>query len=335
MITIKDVAKHAGTSPSTVSIVLKGNGNTRKISEATQNRVFKAVRELGYTPNIQAKVLRNGLDSSLYITLFWASDIRVHMLSRFLNGLQESLILHNYPCEIQIKPYKNNFLKETMSERTLLGCNGVIVCNASETDMDFLENTNIINPIVLYNRYSSKYSTVNMDDKTIGTIPAQIFAKHNKKMPAVIKAPATFNGMNIRTNMFDYQLGKEGIQYPVTFTVNDSMKGGYEGAKKILGLTNLPDCVFCTSDNIAIGALKAFHTYGIKIPEQIEIISIGNGNTDQQEYAIPSLSVVNLPMEEMAHECLKIIFNILNNSDYTIISKEFPIEYIARESCPK
>lgn len=334
MITIKDLASYVNLSPSTVSIVLKGNGDIRKIPQTTQTKILDAAQKLGYRPNMQAKILRGGISANAIITLFWASDIRINMLSRFINGIQSTLINEKYPCELQIKPYENNHLKEALSEQVLMSSNGMIICNPSKTDMDFLEHFDSNIPIVLYNRYSQKYSTVNMDDKTIGSIPASVFFKHKKKHPALLRALATFEGMNIRTDTFMAQTQQQGMLSPTTVTVSDSMQGGYEGALTLCNLDILPDCLFCTSDSIAIGALKAFHNKGIKIPGQIELISIGNGNPEQQEFSIPSLSVINLPMEEMASACLTKIYENLFSFNNHIVSEEFPINYIPRESCP-
>lgn len=334
MITIKDLASYVNLSPSTVSIVLKGNGDVRKIPQTTQTKILDAAQKLGYRPNMQAKILRGGISANAIITLFWASDIRINMLSRFINGIQSTLINEKYPCELQIKPYENNHLKEALSEQVLMSSNGMIICNPSKTDMDFLEHFDSNIPIVLYNRYSQKYSTVNMDDKTIGSIPASVFFKHKKKRPALLRALATFEGMNIRTDTFITQTQQEGMLSPTTVTVSDSMQGGYDGALTLCNLSILPDCLFCTSDSIAIGALKAFHNKGIKIPGQIELISIGNGNPEQQEFSIPSLSVINLPMEEMASACLTKIYENLFSFNNHIVSEEFPIKYIPRESCP-
>lgn len=335
MVTIKDIAAKTGFSLSTVSIVLKGNGNARKISAKTQEKVLQAAREMGYTPNTQAKILRGGSPPKATVTLFWASDIRVHMLSRFFNGLQAELLRMNYPCELQIKPYENNHLQDAMSDRTLLGCNGMIICNPSEKDMLYLENTDFPVPAVLYNRYSQKYITVNMDDEKIGRLPAAVFLAHHRTSPALLKSSATFNGMDIRTTAFERQMADGGTAPLISVTVTDSMKGGYEGALQLCRLDPLPDCLFCTSDIIAYGALKAFHQNGVRIPEQVELISVGNGNPDYQEYAIPSLSVVNLPMEAMAANCLRKICDVLASYTYIPSSTELPVQYIARESCPQ
>ena len=58
MATIKDVAKAAGVSVTTVSIVINGKAEERAISEATINKIHKAMRELGYQPNLSARRLR-------------------------------------------------------------------------------------------------------------------------------------------------------------------------------------------------------------------------------------------------------------------------------------
>lgn len=334
MTTIKDIAARLELSPSTVSIVLKGNGDRRKIKKETQQRIMNAAKEMGYKPNIQAKILRGSLSAKANISLYWVSDNRIHLLSRFLKGLQIAIMENNYQFQLSIVPYENNHLQDALTQESVLTTNAIIICNPSEADMEYLEANDFHIPIVLYNRYSSKYATVNMDDKTIGLLPANIFAAHGKKHPALLKSPATFSGMNIRTNVFEFQVSESAMERPVSVTVEDSMQGGYLGALTLCDLNPLPDCLFCTSDSIALGALKAFYEKKIRIPEQIEIISVGSGRPEQEEYCIPSLSVISLPFEDMAEECLKILSDSLTNFKYTPTSITFPTPYVARQSCP-
>ena len=226
MVTLKDIAQETGLSASTVSIVLKGNGNARKISQDTQEKVLSTAKRLGYKPNIQARILRGGVPTRYTITLFWASDIRIHMLSRFLNGLQNALMVNHYPCDLQIKPYDNHHLCDVLTQEAMLSCNGMIICNPSEQDMAFLEQLDCLVPVVLYNRYSEKYFTVNMDDETIGRLPAEVFARHGKTRPAILKAPATFHGMEIRTSVFESRTQAARMDPPISVLATDSMDGG-------------------------------------------------------------------------------------------------------------
>lgn len=334
MTTIKDIAAKVNLSPSTVSIVLKGNGDKRKIKKETQRRIMEAARELNYTPNVQAKILRGSLLSKSNLSLYWVSDHRIHLLSRFLKGLQTAIMENDYQFQLSIVPYENNHLQDILTQEAVIATNAIIICNPSETDMEYLESNDFSVPIVLYNRYSRKYSTVTMDDKTIGLLPAQIFAAHNKRHPALLKSPATFSGMNIRTNVFEFQISESDMERPVSVIVEDTMKGGYLGAQTLCALDPLPDCLFCTSDSIALGALKAFYEKGIRIPEQIEIISVGSGRPEQEEYCVPSLSVISLPLEDMARECLRILSESLSAFKYVPTTVAFPTPYISRESCP-
>jgi DNA-binding LacI/PurR family transcriptional regulator len=114
------------------------------------------------------------------------------------------------------------------------------------------------------------------------------------------------------------------------------MAGGYVGAQKICDdflREGRPDCIFCASDAIAIGALRAFHERGVRIPEDIELISVGNGDKEQEEYSCPSLSVVHIPMERMAGNCFDMLQDLLDHKIAPPYSIKLRSKYIARESC--
>lgn len=350
MVTIKDIAKFTGVSPSTVSIVLRGLSEKRNISEATKKKVLEAAKTLGYTPNMQSKLLRSNLPNLPVITLFWDSTARQYILGRFLKGIQDSIVSNGYSYDLQVKPYAVGHLEESMTARTLMGSNGIIICNASKKDIEFLENNDLSVPIVLYNRYSDKYPTVNMNDREIGKIAADTFIRHGQKRPALLTSKADFDGMKIREEEFEHILKENKIADIQKVIVDDTPNGGYKGALEIIGANakektnakagskagaaSLPDCLLCSSDNIALGALKAFHDKGIQIPQQIELISIGNGSKELEEFSTPSLSVVSLPMEAMADACLTRISRAITELSLVPDSREFSAEYISRESCP-
>lgn len=334
MATIKDIAKYAGVSPSTVSIVLNGQADERKISETTQQRVWEAVRALEYRPNISARRLRGDSQSNtLVIAVFWASDFRAHMVSRFLKGLQNEILQSNRDCEIIIHPYKNNELHKITSLRSMNMYNAAIICNASAKDLEYLEESNFHIPIILYNRHSQKFCTVNVDDVKIGSIPAEVFASRGHRKAAIITSPPAFSGMDVRINSFMSTAAKHNLEIVDVIYEDNSMPGGYSGAKRLLELEQRPDCLFCASDAMAIGALRRLHKAGIIIPDHLELISVGNGDRDLEEYATTSLSVVHIPMEKMAEACLRLVFDVLNHKIEPPHSIELPIHYIARESC--
>lgn len=92
MATIKELAAYTGLSPSTVSIVLGGKAQQRKIPESTQRRVQEAAQALGYRPNISARRLRDPeAKESMVVAVFWTEDFRAPMMVRFLRGLRRAI----------------------------------------------------------------------------------------------------------------------------------------------------------------------------------------------------------------------------------------------------
>ena len=109
-----------------------------------------------------------------------------------------------------------------------------------------------------------------------------------------------------------------------------------EVLRKAEEATGLPDVIHIHFPLMILSAevFKKYHDKGVKIPKQTELISIGNGSRDHEEFSVPSLSVVSLPMEAMADACLARITRAITEMNLNPDSREFRAEYIARESCP-
>lgn len=330
MLTIKQLAAEAGVSPSTVSIVLGGKSEMRRIPLATQKKVLDTALRLGYRPNISARRLRDRSDTALILTVFWASDFRAPMMIRFLRGLQNAVLQKNQPFEIIIHPYRNDQLD--LSLQALGQCNAAIICNASGPDLAFLESRDFSIPVVLYNRKSAKYSSAGVDDFLMGALPAQIFAARGHLRAAVLTSESVFPGMSIRITSFCEEAKKAGITVQI-IEQDNSMRGGHMGGLEIGSLKPVPDCVFCLSDYLAIGALRAFQDVGLQVPVDLELISIGNGDRELEEYASTALSVMELPMEEMAETCFSMVLDLLQDKSPVLREICLPTAYITRESC--
>ncbi len=137
MSTIKDVAKRAGVSPTTVSIILNGKAEDRKISQATLEKVMNAVRDLDYQPNLSARRLRSNEIKKPSLAFFWPSDHRTNIMATFINYIQEELIAHQYDCELVIQTYQNDHLDEKASIFAKNSYNAMIIGASSLHDVEF------------------------------------------------------------------------------------------------------------------------------------------------------------------------------------------------------
>jgi len=330
MATIKEIAKFAGVSPSTVSIVLGGKSEERKIPAVTQKKIFNAASQLGYRANVAARRLRARPDAPIVIEVFWATDFRAPMMVRFMRGLQKAILESDQLCEIVIHPYENDKLCDALQSPGV--CNAAIICNASQNDMEFLEKTNFTMPVVLYNRRSTKYCTVNVDDIKMGQTAAAEFAAHGCRHAAVLTSPSVFSGMDARISGFTAEAQAHGMTV-LTLINSNSMQGGYETGLLFANLNPKPDCLFCLSDYLAIGVLRAFQEIDIQVPETIKLISIGNGDRELEEFARVKLSVIHLPMENMAAACFQLALDLLDNRVSPPHSVKLETPFVARESC--
>ena len=123
---------------------------------------------------------------------------------------------------------------------------------------------------------------------------------------------------------------------PAAIYCDNSVRGSYEAVRSRLAKEwkdALPQGIFCGSSMIAHGVIRAFWDAGIHPEDMPKLVAIGNGSEDVDRASVPSLSVVNLPMEKMAAECLALLLEIMSNSVTSPKSRMLETQYIARESC--
>ena len=275
MATIKDVAALAGVSLSTVSIVANGRAKQRNISQATQERVLDAMREVGYRPSVAARKLRGGKERR-QLTVFWADDFREIMLARFLKGLHAKLEQCGVELDVGVETYRNGELSRVGALCGAPTFDAAIIANASPDDLAFLAEMKPLAPMVLYNRELEGYASVVVDDAEVGAMAAQravawLGGRDNgERLPVVcLRAPAAFEGMLIREEAF------------------------------CAGLRDAVSCLFAPSDAVAMGVLHRCWELGIRVPNDMGVISVGNGAVEYAEHACPPLTCVSIPMEEM------------------------------------
>lgn len=293
---IKEVAKLANVSPSTVSIIVNGKAKERKISAETQQKVLAAMQALHYQPNLSARKLR-GTERKKTIALYWSNDFRGIMLSRFMDGLYQAIHLQNWQYEIIIHPYQNGRLEQEM---TWSGCHGAIIANANDQDLAYLAANQPIIPVVLYNRQLPGYGSVYVEDKKIAQMAFEHL--HQESNIVLLSAPYAFEGMRIRDQAF-LQLN----QYKPIFlqAQENNAVNGYQLAQKIDWSST--DAIYAASDMLALGILHYCFENQISIPEQVRLLAIGNGLTHTDEFLNPALSVIEIPMEKMAGQCLQLL----------------------------
>lgn len=315
MATLKDVSKLAKVSATTVSIIVNGKTKERHISEETVQRVNAAIRELNYQPSISARALRNPGANKFVVGLYWVNDFRSSFLARFLTGIQAAKLKMQRDINLVICPYKPDELyKETDLFQTDR-FNAVIIATASQADMKYLNENPVPVPTILNNRDSSIYHTVKIDNQELGHKAAKHLLERKVKTVGIVSLKAQNHAMNNSTKGFMDACAKMHMEVKPEFIIEAGMymEDGYNVGKIFAKAENLPDAIFCDNDSTAIGLIAYFNKIGIRVPEDIQVIAVGIGNSNYTRFYNPSITIVNIPLEQLAEAAMMIIEKIADN----------------------
>ncbi len=332
---IKEIAELAQVSRGTVSLVLNGKGDQYRISSATQEKIWNTARLLNYQPNISARRLRSSGESVLpIIALFWSLDTRAVLINRFLKGLQQSLRSNGQEYEVLIQPYVGNQLHEVRSLLTGTRFNGAIIANPTEKDERYLKEVNPLVPLVMYQRESDKYASVNVDSYASGEQVARLFASRGHRRAGIIIPHVSSRAIHLRRLGFIDKGRELGLELEPRLQVREdfSEQGGYQAIRRILQeREQWPTAIFAISDQMSVGALKALHEAGICVPDDIELV--GHDDDEVTRYTVPSLTTVHLPVEQMAEACFGLLTEMMQHRLQEPVSRIFDTHLVFRQSC--
>ncbi|MBU3185061.1 LacI family DNA-binding transcriptional regulator [Clostridium estertheticum] len=329
-VTIKDIAKIANVSHTTVSRALN---NSPFISDLTKAKIMTIAKELNYVPNYSAKSLV--LNRSYNIGLIFTT-ISEATSSRFfyetISGVN-SAIKGSYNLVVRgIDDYRD--FTSVNSKRF----DGIILMSQSNSDNSFiyyLMEKKI--PLVVLNRYIDESSIVNIlsSDKKGVYEAVNYLIQNGHKDIAIIEGKKGFNSTTERKNGFLDALIENKIQINSKYIVegNYTIGSGYDAMKKLLSLSEIPTAVFCSNDEMAIGAMKATVEAGLNVPNDISIM--GFDGMQLGDYLTPALTTVRRPIIEIskigAEKLLSIIENNTDDGEKIYISTEL----IKRDSVAK
>lgn len=334
MATIKEVAKLAGVSVSTVSIIINNKADERKISLETQNKVNDVIMKLNYQPSVAAKKLRSNEQDSYTVGIFWASDFRASYLNRIMIGIQDGMLQTKIPLDIVICPYDPGKLHLQKKLYNRNSYNAILIANTTEKDDEYIHKNVIPIPTVLYNRKSDIYHTVGIDNELAGRKAALHLISSGAKNIAMLCHKQKILGMTSRSKGFYDTCIENGIHiderniYNIGATIHD----GAEAAKELLKNKNIPDAIYCDSDSISQGLLYTFNRNNISVPDDVQVISIGMENSEYNKFFTPSITVVDIPLEKLAAKCMQVIEGVANHKITSPTHFEFETSLIQRES---
>lgn len=314
MITIKDIARVAGVSHTTVSRALNGNPLIKK---ETRDKIEKIAAEMNYVPNFSAKSLV--MKKSYTIGLFFSSidegtsdSFLVEAIKGIHHALDEnySLTVHGIDGILHL---------EGISSQRF---DGILVMSQSEADNAFIYHVKRAGiPLVVLNRQLDDPGIANVvanDREGVREALDYAIAQGHRRL-AIIEGKPGFKSAVERKQGFLESLLSHSLSLPTAYQVHGdySIDSGYRVMETLLSLPEPPTLVFCANDDMAIGAMNACFAHNITIPDQISFI--GFDDIVFARYTNPALTTIRKPVADIGELGTRTLIELMQpkNGDST------------------
>ena len=326
MVDIRDVAKHAGVSVSTVSNVL--NGRIDQMRKETLKRIEESIKVLKYHPNKLAQQLKTGHVKMLGILV---PSIMNPNFAALVNNI-ESIAKEKYGYQVLLANTSRQDKQEKLFLNDLLsfGVKGVIVVSSSIEKKHFINAINKGMVMVNYDGLTSEEAhsnkkilidSISMDNFQAGKLAADFLLQQGCKNIVFATIKGNITSRNNKILGFLDSLKSAGlssknriIEGTAQFAYGDSELAeiGKLLANKIINNNNkaLPDGIVAINDMLAIGIISELTRLGVKIPQDISVIGIDNMFLDT--LFSPSLTSIASPLSDMATLMVDRLIAMLN-----------------------
>ena len=302
-VTIKDIAKQAGVSYSTVSRALNGIGDTNTES---RKRILRIASELGYVPNQAAISLKKS--RSYVIGLYFSTISKMtspFVLHDVLTGVY-SVTGSKYNVVVKgIDMHEPGTLNPTYFD-------GIIVLSQRNEDAEFMKEVQDkgIPMVVICRTVDVDAPNVTTDEALAMERAMDYLLENGHRRIAVIEGTPGLDSSRLRhrgwrTSMIRHGLDPEGL--PV-MSGNYRYASGYTAAKRLL--ENRPTAMLCFNDEMAFGARAAIVEAGLSVPDDVSLI--GFDNWDMSGYSDMHLTTVERNMGEIARTGTKVLLRRLD-----------------------
>lgn len=332
--TIDDVAKAAGVARVTVSRVLNNGANVRP---ETRERVQRAVEELGFSVNRQARALASGIAGQ--IMLIHAHSPELEPNSYYNSGLElgalrgcSSLGLDLVTRAIDPHDEARSQLIASIVERERPA--GLILSPPLSDDLPFIKAAtrggSRIVAVSAGEGARASVSAVGIDERAGGYAIGKHLTSLGHSGFGFIKGPPEHRAAALRYDGFLSAIREAGVdREPWTATGDFTFKSGVEAAERLLhnDIARVT-ALACANDDMAAGVMLAIHRAGLDIPAAISVT--GFDDTPMSEIVWPPLTTIRQPIKEIAERAVHLLIG--KRSGAVARFDELPFELIVRES---
>ncbi|MDZ7672487.1 MAG: LacI family DNA-binding transcriptional regulator [Halanaerobiales bacterium] len=333
MTTIKDIAKIADVSTTTVSRVIN---NYPDVSDETRKKINEIIQDKNYRPNSVARSLSTSKSNSIgvFFTDHFNSGLHHPFFREVIYGMEKALGNKGY----DIVYFTNRHWGEKFSyiekceDRNV---DGVALMGVLEDDPNIkkLRESNIPSVFVDVD-ITGNFSSYVISNNIKGSKKAiQYLYELGHRKIGMLMGIDTSKTSQERLKGYKQALKSLNIPYNKDWVFDGkySEKGGYNATMNMLKLKSRPTAIFCQSDGMAIGAMQAIEESGLKVPDDFSII--GFDDIEASRYVKPSLTTIAQNKEKMGSSVSELLIKMIEEKKQNIDPIKLPVKLIKRESC--
>lgn len=329
-VTIKDVARKAGVSISTVSRVIN---ESKPVSPEARRKVIKAIEELGYRPNEIARSLVTKKSNVIGVIV---DDIGSSYVAQIVRGIEEVGHMYNYDI-LLCSTYGDKEAEERFTQLLLQKQVAAIILLSeiyNEDVIAYLKFASI--PFVYLNKYYNvlESPTVRINNYLASKKVMDYLIKCKHRNIAYVTQEKDIDLTVEKHKLQAYKDVMNDIKEPqIIYKVNGhTISTGYEFGREIENdiRENKITAVFCCDDEIAIGLINYCHDHNIRVPDSISIV--GYGNISIASYIRPKLTTIMEPYYDIGAVSVRKLSKILSNEEPEEETIELPVQLIVRDS---
>lgn len=315
-VTIKEVAQLANVSPSTVSRVIS---DSPRISDETKKKVRKTMEELGYHPNAIARSLVRKSTNTIGIVMPQSTEAA--FLNPFfpeaLSGISSAAHMENYCILLSTGNSEGEQIKSIENIVRSGRVDGVIIMYSSVDNLtlEAIKKLNI--PSIVIGKPLNSKGTLYVDNDNVETayqVTKELLDRGHKKI-GFVSGSFKFVVSLDRLDGYRNALVDNNIKFDRDYLVEAefSRESAREEMEKLLNLKEPPTAVIVTDDVMAFGVIDTIKKHGLRIPQDMEIISFNN--ISLSEYSNPSLTSVDINVYKLGYEAGKLIIEKIKGKE--------------------
>ena len=311
-VTIKDIAKIAGVSHTTVSRALR---DSPVIAPGTIHRIKTIAAEQGYLPSAMGRGLKTRHSRALGVIV---SNLADPFWGEVLQGIEAVLHPAGYSLIVSASRRDKQREKEivrAMGERRV---EGVILCSPPFSPEHGRSLQGYGLPLVVVNNQSAEdaqYSIYHDNEYGIRLAVRHLIDLGHCKIAFLGNLQGGRTTME-RESGYRAEMGAAGLSVPDDFVVMGSEStpaGGYSAAEHLVALSERPTAIVCYNDHMAVGVYSALYRAGLSVPRDVSVV--GFDNILISAYLTPPLTTFSQPMHHLGAEAARLLLSLLEEQD--------------------